>query len=84
MLLITHILIAILGVLATTVLVVSPSKVKVRISYGFATGTLLTGTILTISNPTHLAQSCITGILYFSAIGILIAISQCTLAKQKH
>lgn len=84
MLLIIHIIIALLGVIVATVLVIAPSKQKLTASYSLAAGTLATGIILTISDPAHLAASCVSGIIYFSAIGVLIAISQRKLAKQKN
>jgi hypothetical protein len=82
MLLISHIIIALLGVASATILVVSPTKRKLQTSYAFAGGTLATGTILTLQYPSHLAESCVVGLVYFSAVGVLIAISQRKLAKQ--
>ncbi len=82
MLLITHIIIALLGIVSATVLVVSPTKRKLQASYTLAGGTLATGTLLTLQYPSHLAESCIVGLVYFSAVGVLIAISHRKLAKQ--
>jgi hypothetical protein len=82
MLLITHIIIALLGIASATILAVSPTKRKLQTAYAFAGGTLATGTILTLQYPSHLAESCIVGLAYFSAIGVLIAISHRKLAKQ--
>lgn len=83
MLLLTHIIIALLGVVSATLLVLSPTKYKLQSSYALAAGTLATGTVLTIKDPAHLAESCILGLVYFSAIGLLIAIAQRRLARQK-
>jgi hypothetical protein len=83
MLLITHIIIALLGIVSATTLAVSPTKRKLLTSYTFAGGTLVTGTILTLQYPSHLAESCVVGLVYFGAVSVLIAISQRKLARQK-
>lgn len=82
MLLISHIIIALTGIGITTILLISPSKRKLNLSGLFLAGTLGTGTILVISSPAHMLQSCVMGILYTAFVVGGIAIARKRLAKE--
>lgn len=82
-LLVFHIIIALTGIGITTVLLFSPSKRKLNLSGLFLAGTLATGTILVISSPAHMLQSCIMGILYTAFVIGGIAIARKKLAKEQ-
>ena len=88
MILILHIIIALSSVACTTVLLISPSKNKLIISYLFVGATLASGIYLTILNPAQMLRTCMAGLVYASLVttGILIAQSKLrqitTLASQ--
>lgn len=82
-LLIGHILIALTGIAVTSVLLFSPSQRKLKASAIFLAGTLASGTILVISSPAHMLQSCIMGILYTAFVIGGIAIAKKRLAKEQ-
>ncbi len=66
MILITHIIIALLSIVATTWLAFAPSKRKQYVSYGLITLTLTTGTYLVISMHAHLLSACLSGLFYLA------------------
>lgn len=66
--LLLHISIALTSIAFTTFLFINPSKVKLGISYGLMSGTLISGTLLVISNNAHLLQACATGIVYTAGV----------------
>jgi uncharacterized membrane protein YciS (DUF1049 family) len=81
MILILHIVLALTGIILATATFLAPNKTKLKFSYGLAASTLATGVYLTILNPTHLASSCITGLIYFGLVGVFIYSAQKKLAK---
>lgn len=78
---ISHIIIALTGIAVTTILLFKPSDKKLTASYLLLAGTLGTGTILVISSPAHMLQSCVMGILYTAFVVGGIAIAKRKLAK---
>jgi aminopeptidase-like protein len=83
-LLISHIIIALSGILITTILLLKPSSRKLNASYIFLAGTLTTGTILVLSTPGHMLQSCVTGILYTAFVVGGIAIAKRRMTAREH
>ncbi len=84
MLLISHIIIAFTGILITTFLLFKPSSKKLNASYIFLAGTLGTGTILVLSTPGHMLQSCIMGIAYTAFVVGGIAIAKRRMTVPEH
>ena len=82
MLLISHIIIALTGIGITTILLLKPSEKKLNSSFLFLVGTLTTGTVLVLSAPGHMLQSCIMGIAYTAFVVGGIAIAKRRLAKE--
>jgi hypothetical protein len=64
MILLTHILIAVLSIILNTFILFSPSKSKLKISYFLTVFTIATGTYLILNLHTHLAQACLSGLVY--------------------
>lgn len=64
MMLTLHICIALASLAYTTYLFVAPSPRKFRVSYGLVALTLLSGTYLTVVQPSHLVQACVAGLAY--------------------
>ena len=82
MLLLSHIIIALAGMAITAVSYIAPTKAKLSTAYALAGLTLATGTLLTILNPSHLAQACMVGLIYFGIVGALIAATRAKLAAE--
>lgn len=83
MILLTHILIALASLVSTAYAYASPSRAKLRASYGLMALTLTSGTYLVISTGAPLAQSCITGIVYVGVMSIAIIAARRRLAVEK-
>ncbi len=81
-LLISHIIIALTGIGITTILLLKPSEKKLNTSFLFLVGTLTTGTILVLSTPGHMLQSCVMGIIYTAFVVGGISIAKRRLAKK--
>lgn len=69
MLLIIHILAAGVSLFTAGYTFLFPSKRWLNITYGLVATTLLSGTALVITRPTHLGQLCLTGLAY---VGVII------------
>lgn len=82
LLLITHILIALTGIVVTTILLFSPSDLKFKATYLFLAGTIGTGTVLIVTSPAHMLQSCVMGIAYSAFVVTGIVIAKKRLAKE--
>ncbi len=85
MTLVLHILIALSSLAYTTYLFFTPSRAKLRLSYGLVAATLASGTYLVVSTHTAILQSCLTGLLYLGldSLGILSARRKLALLNQQ-
>jgi hypothetical protein len=78
MLLLAHIVSAVLGIVLSTVSLISPSSYRRRASYLFVLGTIATGTIISILSV------CLSGLLYIGfTVSSLVAASH-RLARQRN
>lgn len=68
MLIFTHVVIAILGLMQATYGLISPSHAKIRVTYVFTTATIATGTYLAWSLHTSIVQACESGLTYLALI----------------
>lgn len=73
-----HITVALSSVAYSTYLLVAPSKTRFRVSYSLVALTLASGTYLTLSHPSHMVQSCISGVIY-----ICFVLAAIIFARQK-
>lgn len=76
MILALHILIALGGIVAATINVIKPSRTAFRTTVGLTAGTIGSGVVLTIMNPAHLLQTCISGLAYTTIVIGLTALAQ--------
>ncbi|MEK7152663.1 MAG: hypothetical protein AAB834_01840 [Patescibacteria group bacterium] len=81
MALLLHILIALSSVGYATYVFFSPSKSKLRVSYGLVALTLGSGTYLVWSTKAPILQSCMSGLMYISAVSLIIAATYYKLAR---
>ena len=83
MILLTHILIAISSMVYTSLLLIQPSRTKLRTSYILIAATLASGTYLTILNPVHMLRTCTTGLIYVVIVSAGVFIARRALIKRE-
>ena len=72
MLILSHIIIALVGIFASTMSVFSPSVRKIKISGIFVLLTIATGLVLVFVTNSHLLQTCVSGLAYLCVTGTLL------------
>jgi hypothetical protein len=70
MIILIHVIIALTSIIIASVAFFNPTLKKLIVSYGFILGTVATGTYLLISVPSHILQSCMTGLGYLTIVSI--------------
>lgn len=83
MILASHIIIALSSVIYSTVLLISPSKTKLHITYALTALTIASGTLLVITMPSHMVSACESGLAYISIVLVAIVSAQRRMAKEK-
>jgi len=81
MLLLFHIIIASISILFTIILFLRPTIKKMYLHYFLVGLVLATGTILVIQQPTHMTQTCFTGLLYIAFVTTGVFLARHKLAK---
>jgi hypothetical protein len=76
-----HVAIALISIVYTAFLYFSPTQAKFRVSYALVGLTVGSGTWLILSNPAHMVQACISGLVYLSIIFLGIALARSKLAS---
>jgi len=76
-----HIVIALVGIVATTYAVVRPSEQAVRTSYALLGLTILSGTALVVITPAAMTQACVSGLTYTVCASLAIKVAQQRLAR---
>lgn len=84
MALVLHILIALGSIGFTTYVFFAPTTTKLQVSYALVAFTLLSGTYLAVSNPTHILQTCVSGLIYTSVVSVGIAFARKKLVTAKN
>ena len=83
MLILIHVIIALSSITFTSYTFFWPSMPKLKISYGFIAGTLLTGVLLVVSNPSNFPLVCIDGLIYLAFVLVGITAIHLKLVKAK-
>jgi hypothetical protein len=81
MLVVLHVFIALLSLGYTGFLFARPSKNRIRMAYGLAVATIVSGTYLVISTHQPMLASCEAGLVYLLAVIPAIAFASRKLAK---
>lgn len=82
MLLLSHIIIALGSLVATSIAYFMPSKTLLRISYAMIASTLLSGTLLIVTSPVHMLQVCVSGLTYVALVTVGVLAARRKLALQ--
>ena len=81
MLLVLHLLVALSGLVASTLSVVKPTQVKINTSFGLVAATILSGSLLVITTHSPILSSCISGLVYTGVTLSLIISARHRLAR---
>lgn len=76
-------MIALSSIAMTTYLFFTPSKTKLYSSYSLIALTIISGTYLTFTQPTHLMQTCAAGLIYIVFVVALLVGAQYKFARAK-
>ncbi len=68
MIILIHVIIALTSIVIATITFFKPTVKKLLISYGFTAMTIATGTYLLITIPSHILESCLTGLVYLTVV----------------
>lgn len=82
--LLTHVCIALLSLLSTTLAYLLPSRLKLYISAFLIASTLATGTLLVMNTNGHLLQACVSGLAYLSLVTLGMAAAWRRLVAQEN
>lgn len=71
MIILIHIVIALASIVIASFTLLKPDFKKLVVSYGFIIATITSGTLLLITAPSHILQSCMVGLGYLTAVSIV-------------
>lgn len=83
MILLTHIFVALAGIVFSTFSLFAPSAAKLKVIYGLLAGTLVSGTVLVISTHSSILQGCLSGLFYTGFVGSMSGVVHYRLARQR-
>lgn len=66
MIILIHIIVAFTSIVVASAVFFNPSMKKLIVSYGLILGTIISGTILLVSAPSHVLESCVMGLSYLT------------------
>lgn len=78
---ILHLLIAFASIILATFALIKPSKLVLKLSYGFVGLTLTSGVYLVSVAPAHMLQACLAGVAYLAVTGVAIIFANVKYAK---
>lgn len=70
MIILIHVLIAITSIVVSSITFMRPTIKKLFVSYGFIFATIFSGTYLVVTTPSHILQSCLTGLVYLTIVSV--------------
>ena len=70
MVILIHVIIALTSIVIASLAFFRPTLKKLYVSYGFIIATVASGTYLLVTIPSHILQSCITGLFYLTIVSL--------------
>jgi hypothetical protein len=70
MIILIHVIIALTSIIMASVGFFQPSLKKLFVSYGLIIATIASGTYLVVTMPSHILQSCLTGLCYLTVVSL--------------
>jgi hypothetical protein len=85
MVVLLHVLCALVSLVYSSFVYISPSYSRLRISYGLVTLTIISGTYLVISTHSNMLQACLAGLIYLAVVlaGLLSARRKLAIQQNK-
>ena len=71
MIVLIHVIIALASILIASIVFFKPSIQRLAVSYGFIIATVGSGTYLLVTVPSHILQSCLSGLAYLTVITLI-------------
>ena len=71
MIILMHIIVAIASIAVATTSYFRPTKTLFRATAGLTAATIISGTYLTIISPSHLLQTCLSGLLFVGSVAAI-------------
>jgi hypothetical protein len=81
MVILIHVIIALTSIVIASLTFFRPSFRKLAVSYGFVVATIASGTYLLITSPSHILQSCLSGLTYLTVVSLVTIASHIRLRK---
>lgn len=83
MVILIHVVIALTSIVIASFAFFSPTIKKLIVSYGFIIGTIASGTYLLVSSPSHILESCVTGLSYLTIVSVATVAAHVRLHKRQ-
>lgn len=83
MIVLIHVIVAISGIVVTTVAYFQPSATLLKITYGLVGATIVSGVYLVWNAPAHMLQTCIAGLAYTGIVTVGIVAARTKLAAMR-
>lgn len=81
MIILIHVIIALTSIAVASLVFFKPTMKKLFVSYGFIFATIASGTYLLVTIPSHILQSCLTGLTYLTIVSIATALAHVRLRQ---
>ena len=72
MILLLHIAIALSSIALSTYVYFQPSRATLYASYGLVGATFMSGFYMVMTNPVHLMQACVSGLIYLGVVSLAL------------
>ena len=82
MIILIHVILAVSSLVFASSVLLSPSRNKLRASYGLIAATLVSGTYLIASTQTNILKTCVTGLVYIAAVTFMSVSTSSKLARR--
>ncbi|HEY8885902.1 MAG TPA: hypothetical protein VIM31_00150 [Candidatus Microsaccharimonas sp.] len=83
MIILIHVIIALTSLVIASFAFFNPTLKKLIVSYGFILGTVASGTYLLVTVPSHILQSCLSGLTYLTIVTIMTIFAHVRLHKRQ-
>ncbi|MDB5167584.1 MAG: hypothetical protein JWN26_729 [Candidatus Saccharibacteria bacterium] len=70
MVILIHVIIALTSIVIASLAFLRPTMKKLLVSYGFIFATIATGSYLLVTIPSHILESCLTGLFYLTVVSM--------------
>lgn len=72
LMILVHVITALFSIIFASMTFLYPTDRKLYINYGLISGTVLTGVVLMLQQPTHMLSICMTGLVYLGCMSVAL------------